>query len=329
MLAGNAIMVFVNSNNLSRLFRVWATAFAIFGFGVGGEYPLTASGAAEYHDEIVYDAKMDDEAKRVKRLEHEHAVSLRRGETISIVFAMQGVGAVAGSIVLLILIVFGEQQRVDCGLAGNNETGNDPRALNSIWRSFYFIGLLLVIFLMLYRYFLTTESPSFEKVQARRIRRQARQTKKRQFGTFKIIRFYAPRLLGTSGCWLLWDIAFFGLKLFSGTIFESINPGGDLVVNNGWLLFYNVCALLGLYAGAAVIDKKHVGRKRLQMVSFLLSAIIYFITAAIFDTAPAGVIMFLFFLSSFIGNFGANLTTYVMAAEVCDRGNVASHSVFA
>ena len=81
------------------------------------------------------------------------------------------------------------------------------------------------------------------------------------------------------------------------------------------LLFNNFCSLLGYYAAAKVIDRESVGRVRLQMFSFFMCAALFFITSIIFDSAQSGVIMFLFFASSFFGNFGANVTTYVMAAE--------------
>lgn len=111
------------------------------------------------------------------------------------------------------------------------------------------------------------------------------------------------------------NITFYGLKLFSGPIFKDINPAGNLVVQNGYLLINNLCALVGYYLAATVIDRPAIGRKNLQMYSFLASAIVFFVTAAIFDTGGSGVIMFLFFFQSFLNNFGANVTTYVMAAE--------------
>ena len=46
-----------------------------------------------------------------------------------------------------------------------------------------------------------------------------------------------------------------------------------------------------------------------------MCAVLFAITAAIFDTAGSGIIMFIYFLTSFFGTFGANTTTYVMAAE--------------
>jgi MFS family permease len=110
-------------------------------------------------------------------------------------------------------------------------------------------------------------------------------------------------------------MAFYGLKLFSGPIFDQINPEGDLIVNNGWLLFNNLCALLGYYAAASVIDGKRLGRRRLQIFSFAMNTFLFMTAAAIFDSSRPETLMFLYFASSFFGNFGANVTTYVMAAE--------------
>jgi hypothetical protein len=90
---------------------------------------------------------------------------------------------------------------------------------------------------------------------------------------------------------------------------------GDLLVQNGWLLFNNICALIGYYCAARVIDVPVIGRKKLQMASFGICAGLFMTTAAIFDTARSETLMFLYFASSFFGNFGVNVTTYVVAAE--------------
>jgi hypothetical protein len=54
------------------------------------------------------------------------------------------------------------------------------------------------------------------------------------------------------GTWLVWDITFYGLKLFSGPIFADINPTGDLIKNNGFLLLNSVIALCGYFCAAKV-----------------------------------------------------------------------------
>lgn len=338
MLVGNAGMVLFDCDNASTLFVAFSTFFGCFGLGVGGEYrkflpyfvvsrhlpfsplslfasALSASGAAAYHAKDTEAALLDDEDQHHRRILLEAAKTVRRGETIALVFAMQGVGAVVGSLLLLILIYVSKQTRIDCHKASSNSTGNNPEALNGVWRGFYLVGCLLVLMLLLYRWLVLEEDTGHAKIRQRQKLREARLGKTASTSQWKLFKFYAPRLVGTGGNWFVFNFSFYGLKLFSGPILAAINPAGDLVVQNGWLLVNNLCALVGYYCAARVIDIPWIGRKRLQMMSFAVTAFLFMMTAAIFTSAKPQVLMFLFFTSSFFGNFGVNVTTYVMAAE--------------
>jgi sugar phosphate permease len=77
----------------------------------------------------------------------------------------------------------------------------------------------------------------------------------------------------------------------------------------------NLCALAGYYCAAYVIDKPSVGRVKLQMISNIVCAITFVIAGVVFNSASSGVLMGLYFFSSYCVNFGPNVTTYVMAAE--------------
>jgi energy-converting hydrogenase Eha subunit A len=193
-------------------------------------------------------------------------------------------------------------------------TGYDPEALNAVWRSFYLIGFIFTAMVLVYRGLVLEEDKGHEKLLARKQRRDEKLSQQ-GLPTWKILSFYSPRLVGTGGSWFVWNVAFYGLKLFSGPIFVAINPGGDLIVQNGYLLVNNICALVGYYCTAYVIDWPSIGRKKLQIFSFMMSAIIFTTIGAIFNSAGPEVLMALFFTSSFFGQFGANVTTYVMAAE--------------
>lgn len=313
MLLGISGMTFFKASSSSILFIVFSVFFSIFGLGVGGEYPLTASGAAENDAAAKDDALHESETRHRRRALMEAAKTARRGETIALVFAMQGLGAVFGSIVIICLVYFADQSFTDCLDIASNSSGNDPKALDGIWRGFYFIGLCMILPLLLYRGLVQEEGGGRAKLLKRKERRAAKLGKKNV--TFKILKFYSLRLIGTGGCWMMWDVAFYGLKLFSGPIFDAINPSGNLLEQNAWLLVNNICALAGYYAAAAVIDKPIIGRKRLQNFSFIMCALLFYLTAGLFYTAPTPAVMFLYFASSFFGNFGSNVTTYVMAAE--------------
>ena len=80
---------------------------------MGGEYPLTAASAAARHAESAEDALLDSDERHKVRMLREKARSIRRGETISMAFAMQGVGAVIGSVFLLCLLYLSNQDKSD------------------------------------------------------------------------------------------------------------------------------------------------------------------------------------------------------------------------
>ena len=117
---GVTMMTFFKAERKNIQLLVFDVFFFVFGFGVGGEYPLSAAGAAAHHVESLEEAEMDDDERHRVRVLREKERSIRRGETISLVFAMQGVGAVVGSVFLLCLIYFGGQERVDCDAPGHN-----------------------------------------------------------------------------------------------------------------------------------------------------------------------------------------------------------------
>ncbi|KAL7540554.1 hypothetical protein ACHAWF_006716 [Thalassiosira exigua] len=312
---GVTMMTFFYSNNMDTWLIVFIVFFFIFGFGVGGEYPLTAASAAAHHIESMEEAAMDDEERHRIRVLREKERSARRGETISLVFAMQGVGSVAGSLFLICFIYFGRQQHVRCDMPGFNPKGQSKDALAAIWRSFYFVGGIFVAMVLIYRGLVHEEGEGHQRLLARKERRQAKLGGHRS-SIWKILKFYAPRIMGTGGNWFLIDITFYGMKLFSGPIFAAINPSGDLITQNGYLLLNNLCALLGYYATAAVIDNPKIGRRKLQMGSLIVCAIIFIITGLIFNSADQKVLMVLFFLSSFFVQFGPNVTAYVMAVSI-------------
>lgn len=161
---------------------------------------------------------------------------------------------------------------------------------------------------LLYRFLIEGEGSGHSKIQNRKDRRSHKLTYR------MIFRMYGTRLIATGGCWCLWDICFYGLKLFSGPIFDAIDPSGDLAVSNGYLLVNNLVALVAYYLCAKVIDYPSIGRVRVQGIFFFLVAVVFLVMSQVFVGSSPGLLMGLFFLSSFLGQF-VNTTTYVMAAE--------------
>ena len=67
-LMGVIVMTFMTSEDLTTQFLVYAIFFGIFGLGVGGEYPLTAAGAAAHHSDTVEEAALDNSDERRVRV---------------------------------------------------------------------------------------------------------------------------------------------------------------------------------------------------------------------------------------------------------------------
>ena len=133
---------------------------------------------------------------------------------------------------------------------------------------------------------------------------------------------------------------FYGSKIFSG-VFISLITGGNSSLRTTWI--YNLInvavGLCGYYIGSLLIDHKLYGRKWMQanglaalFILFLICAVLYPVRAPRVAFPPSntddplqqltvpgqGVRWFqaLFFLSSFFTQFGPNITSYLLAAEV-------------
>jgi hypothetical protein len=78
--------------------------------------------------------------------------------------------------------------------------GNEANVLDVVWRTFYLVGFLQVLLLLVYRGIVTKETKTLEKVQARRKKRTEDQG---NLFLTKILSFYAQSLIGTAGCWLV------------------------------------------------------------------------------------------------------------------------------
>eukprot|EP00122_Pirum_gemmata_P019700 Pgem_evm1s18435 len=129
-------------------------------------------------------------------------------------------------------------------------------------------------------------------------------------------RYYGSRMIGTAGCWFLWDIAFYGNKLYSTPIFSALVPGGDLLSINGYILLNNVVSLIGYWIAALLVDKKWCGRRRLQNVGFIMCTILFALSAGLYGKVDGSVLLFLYIFSSFWGQCGPNVTTFIVPAEV-------------
>ncbi|MDA8075976.1 MAG: MFS transporter, partial [Actinomycetota bacterium] len=124
------------------------------------------------------------------------------------------------------------------------------------------------------------------------------------------------RLIGTAGSWFLLDIAFYGNSVSSPLILKLLQPTGTLLDHTLISLgIFAVAAFPGYWLAVFLMDR--IGRKRIQWQGFTVMAAAFALIWALPDGATAvGVFLPLFAISYFFIEFGPNMTTFVYPSEV-------------
>lgn len=280
MFCGAILLVCSSGPTLEGEFYMFTIALAVFGVGVGGEYPLASSSATE------------------------RATSpANRGQTVVLTFSMQGVGNwVYTSVLLLLLYTTG----IDWSSSIDEY---EPDVLNRIWRVTYAIGAVGLFILVTGRILFLEESKHFE------MRKESGQ-KKFQCGG---IGHFWHRLFGTSVSWFVWDVTFYGNKLFQGTFIKEI-VGADITPFKTlvYVLINSSVALVGYYVAAYTIDRKWMGRRGMQAMGFAMTCILFLACGIFYDklTHQPLVFQILYYISSFFGQWGPNATTWLLPSEI-------------
>lgn len=129
-------------------------------------------------------------------------------------------------------------------------------------------------------------------------------------------------LLGTCMCWFLLDIAFYGINLNQNVVLSQIGFGGT--TGDAWDRLWDVSVgnlivtALGFVPGyyVTVLTVEWIGRKPIQIMGFLMEALMLAILAGCFHKLNTASFTVVFALLQFFFNFGANATTYIYPAEV-------------
>ncbi|KAI3879560.1 hypothetical protein MKX03_005698 [Papaver bracteatum] len=285
-------------------FRFW------LGFGIGGDYPLSATIMSEY------------------------ANKKTSGAFISAVFAMQGFGILAGGIVAPIVSAAFKANFSAPSYEANASTSTGPEA-DYIWRIILMFGAIPAALTYYWRMKMP-ETARYTALVAKNARQAATDMSKvlnveiqeeqekieqitndarNSFGLFskQFLHRYGLHLLGTTSTWFLLDIAFYSSNLFQKDIFSAVGWIPPAKTMNAIEEVYKIAraqtliALCGTVPGywftVAFIDI--IGRLALQMMGF------FFMTV---ENRIGFIIMYA--LTFFFANFGPNSTTFVVPAEI-------------
>ncbi|GLJ42668.1 hypothetical protein SUGI_0884450 [Cryptomeria japonica] len=289
-------------------FRFW------LGFGIGGDYPLSATIMSEY------------------------ANKKTRGAFLAAVFAMQGFGILAGGMVALIVsAAFRKYER------GLSHTQISHQA-DYVWRFILMFGALPAALTFYWRMKMP-ETARYTALVAKNASKAAAdmsrvlkvdieenqgkiQSNEPEFRLLSVqfLRRHGQHLLGTTSTWFLLDIAFYSQNLFQkemfaavGWIHKSSTMGAIHEVQMiAWaqVRIAMVSIIPGYWCTVFLIDR--IGRFVIQLVGFFFMSFFMFVLTIKFDYFKDNGIGFivLYAFTFFFANFGPNSTTFIVPAEL-------------
>lgn len=281
---------------LNSQWTMFTTLQFFFGVGVGGEYPTASTSANE-------------------RAENTRTLKSRRGETVVSVFSMQGWGNFINTLVICLLVALTAQ--TGSGYP-KSELNNDILAI--IWRASYLIGVIPALIMLFWRIFVLKESAVWIG-KRRALKDLGPVDNSMLFRKYKLYLYhYWHRIFACALAWFVWDFAFYGNKLFQGTFIGIINPGAYPATVLWYSLLNSGVSLIGYYFAAFTVDRRWMGRRLMQAMGFTWMFILFGASAIWYNqlTQPQHihVFQFLYYFSSFWGQFGPNATTWLLPAEL-------------
>ncbi|XP_054806789.1 low affinity inorganic phosphate transporter 1-like [Prosopis cineraria] len=300
-------------------FRFW------LGFGIGGDYPLSATIMSEY------------------------ANKKTRGAFIAAVFAMQGFGILAGGMVAIIVSAAFKAIYPAPSYRDNPSLSTVPQA-DYAWRIILMFGALPAVLTYYWRMKMP-ETARYTALVAKNAKQAASDMSKvlqvqieaeqekieeferqrgNDFGLFskKFLRRHGLHLLGTTSTWFLLDIAFYSQNLFQKDIFSAIGwiPEANTMsaleevyrIGRAQTLIALCSTVPGYWFTVALIDR--IGRFAIQLMGFFFMTVFMFALAIPYHhwTLRNNRIGFvvMYSLTFFFANFGPNATTFVVPAEI-------------
>jgi MFS family permease len=202
----------------------YAIALFVYGVGVGGEYPMTATSGME---NAVGSGQVSIRSDR-----------LHRGRKVTAAFLMQGWGQFLNQVVLVAVL----------SIASGGRPG--PRGeyseMSAQWtfRISFALPTMGTAWLLYYR-------ASRMKSAGRQLSMAKTKAKVTGYDTTSLrltFSCFGPRVVATAGAWFCNDVFFYGNKLFQGKFISVISPGNKSVMQ-GW--HYNLInisiSLVGYY----------------------------------------------------------------------------------
>jgi PHS family inorganic phosphate transporter-like MFS transporter len=134
--------------------------------------------------------------------------------------------------------------------------------------------------------------------------------------SFLTTRRWLITLAGTAGTWFLLDYAYYGNTISTPQILGLISPHASTMTKiTLQLVIFVVAAVPGYVLAIATLDR--IGHRRLQLTGFAIMALCFLVIAAVPGMTTMVVPFLLVYgVSYFFTEFGPNMTTFVMPSEL-------------
>ena len=274
---------------LSPSFWVLIAFRFLLGFGVGGDYPVSAVLMSEY-------ANRKDRGKLVGMVVGTQALGLIVGPLVALALLgagvsddlawriLLGLGAVPAAAVIYLRRKMPESPRYQVQVQGKAQQAADQIAA------------------------FTDGQVSGDGSGGQRHELGLR--------AFLTNRHWLILLAGTAGTWFLLDYAYYGNTISTPQILGLISPNASTMTKIALqLAIFVVAAVPGYLLAIARLDK--IGHRRLQLLGFAMMGACFLIIAAVPGLTTAVVPFLLVYgVSYFFTEFGPNMTTFVMPSEL-------------
>jgi MFS transporter, PHS family, inorganic phosphate transporter len=265
----------------------------LLGFGVGGDYPVSAVLMSEYAG-------------------HHH-----RGRMVALVFSTQALGLIIGPLTALAL------------LGG----GAGPAATWRILLGLGAIPAAAAVWLRRTmpeppRY--AAHAASVPRQSRAGAAGQAAPGPAVGLSAFLASRRLLVLLAGTSGCWFLLDYAYYGNTISTPQIIALITPHASQATTIAiQLAIFAIAAVPGYILAIMRMDR--VGHRKLQLAGFVMMGACFAVIGLVPGMTTAVVPFLLAYgISYFFTEFGPNVTTFVLPGEVFPtRARATGHGISA
>jgi MFS family permease len=269
----------------------------LLGFGVGGDYPVSAVLMSEY-------ANRKD-----------------RGKLVGMVFGTQALGLIVGPLVALALLGAGVSDdlawRILLGLGAvpaaaviylRRKMPESPRYQAQVQGQAHQAAEQMSVF----------TGGQVSGNGAGQVSGNGAPASRQELGlrTFLTDRHWLIMLAGTAGTWFLLDYAYYGNTISTPQILGLISPTASTMTKIALqLAIFVVAAVPGYLLAIAKLDK--IGHRRLQLLGFAMMGLCFLVIAAVPGMTTMVVPFLLVYgVSYFFTEFGPNMTTFVMPSEL-------------